>query len=319
MRVLITGAGGFVGGHLVDHLLSLGGCELHGTVYSERERVADRVLSHPLDLRDLNAVTELLRDINPDQIYHLAAWARVRGSFSVAWDTIENNVRAQLNLILGCLEARIAPRMLIVSSGEIYGGDRASESPTNEDAPLRPANPYSVSKVTQDMLGLQYYISHGLPIVRARPFNHLGPGQGAGFVAPDFALQIARIEAGLQQPEIRVGSLQAERDFTDVRDIVRAYALLMEHGEPGEAYNIASGTTHTIQYLLDTLLSLSQTAITVEQDAALLRHTGVARTCGDATRLRQTTGWAPHIPLEVTLADVLEDCRRRVRLENHNT
>jgi GDP-4-dehydro-6-deoxy-D-mannose reductase len=315
MRILITGAGGFVGGHLIDHLLAQGKGEIHGTVFAASERIPSPAVAHPVDLRDLQAVTRLLDALRPDQIYHLAAWARVRGSFSLAWETIENNVRAQLNVILGCLEAGITPRILIVSSGEIYGGDRESPDPTPEEAPFRPANPYSVSKVTQDMLGLQYHISHGLPILRARPFNHLGPGQGAGFVAPDFALQIARIEAGLQEPEIRVGSLAAERDFTDVRDIARAYSLIMQRGQPGEAYNVASGKTYTIQYVLDTLLSLSPAAIQIKQDPELIKHAGVHRTCGDASRLRRTTGWEPQIPLHVTLADVLEDCRRRVRGE----
>ncbi|MCS7071238.1 MAG: GDP-mannose 4,6-dehydratase [Anaerolinea sp.] len=313
MRVLITGAGGFVGGHLIDHLLAQGGCEIHGTVFASSERVTPPVIAHQIDLRDLRAVTDLLRSIRPDHIYHLAAWARVRSSFSLAWETLENNVRAQLNVILACLETGIAPRILIVSSGEIYGGDRDAPYPTSEDAPLQPANPYSVSKATQDLLGLQYHISHGLPILRARPFNHLGPGQGAGFVAPDFALQIARIEAGLQDPEIRVGYLDAERDFTDVRDIARAYVLIMQRGQPGEAYNVASGKTHTIQYVLDTLLRLSPVTILVKQDAELMKHAGVRRTCGDASRLRQATGWEPQIPLEITLADVLADCRQRIQ------
>ncbi len=202
--------------------------------------------------------------------------------------------------------------MLIVSSGDIYG-DRANEEPAREDAPLCPTNPYSVSKVTQDMLGLQYYLSNDLPILRARPFNHLGPGQSRGFVAPDFAYQIARIEAGLQEPVIRVGSLSAERDFSDVRDVMRAYALIMARGTPGDAYNIASGVTHSVQQVLDIMLSFSSAKIGISIETARLRPHSISRTWGDAAKLRAETGWQPTIPIEQTLRDVLDDYRQRVR------
>lgn len=312
MRILVTGAAGFVGGHLIRHLRHIHPeSELHGTALSATEAV-DGVILHALDLRNPQAVAALIAAVRPDQVYHLAAWAQVRQSFHYAWETIENNVRVQLNVILGILAAKIAPRMLIVTSGEIYGGDQSHEYPTREDAPLRPANPYSVSKVTQDMMGLQYFLSHELPILRARPFNHLGPGQAPGFVAPDFALQIARIEQGLQPPVMKVGSLTAERDFTDVRDIVRAYRLIMERGTPGEAYNVASGTTHRIGEVLDMLLRGSAAAIRVESRSALLEGENVPRSWGDASKLHKETGWEPVIPLETTLQDVLEDCRARV-------
>jgi GDP-4-dehydro-6-deoxy-D-mannose reductase len=230
----------------------------------------------------------------------------------IPWETLENNILAQLNLIQAFLNLGIQPRLLVVSSAEIYGPVHADQLPIREDAPLRPTNPYGVSKVAQDMLGLQYYLSHTLPIVRVRPFNHIGPGQSEGFVAVDFAIQIARIEHGLQAPVIRVGNLAAQRDFTDVRDVVRAYWLLMEKAVPGEVYNVASGQAYSIQYLLDVLLSYSTTPIEVQTDPARMLPIDVPVIRGDASRLRQATGWGVTIPFEQTLLDVLNDCRQRI-------
>lgn len=315
MRILITGVGGFVGRHLAQHLSdTLPGVELHGAMIGPLPVPAvPDVACHVVDLRDPDAISALVTSIRPDRIFHLAAQAAVRQSFDSPWDTLENNIRAQLNLILACLKCETAPRMLIISSGEVYGTDQPPDVPTPENAPMRPSSPYSVSKVTQDMLGLQYFLSHNLPIMRARPFNHFGPGQNLGFVAPDFATQIARIEAGLQEPVMRVGSLRDERDFTDVRDIVRAYGLIMERGIPGEAYNVASGATHSIRKLLDTLLGFSQVQIEVRVETSLLRPRPVSKTWGDASRLRAVTGWEPLIPFEQTLLDVLNDWRARVK------
>jgi GDP-4-dehydro-6-deoxy-D-mannose reductase len=198
----------------------------------------------------------------------------------------------------------------VVSSAEIYGpGDGSA---ITEDAPLCPSSPYGVSKVAQDLLGLQYHLSHDLPLMRARPFNHFGPGQREGFVAPDFAMQVARIEAGLQAPVLEVGNLAARRDFTDVRDIVRAYHLLLEQGEPGAAYNIASGTAHSVQEILDTLISFSRASITVRADPARFLPVDVPVRLGSAERLRAATGWQPQIPFEQTLRDLLDECRQRV-------
>lgn len=309
MRVLITGADGFAGRHLLHELIGTGG-ELHGTSLQPITNAVAGVTYHTLDLCDEQAVTALLDELKPEQIYHLAGIANVGQSYQAAWRTLENNIRAQLNLTLAGLPFR--PRLLVVSSGDIYG-DRLAQ-PATEDTPPRPMNPYSVSKIAQDMLGLQYYLSNDLPILRARPFNHLGPGQSRGFVAPDFAFQIAQIEAGQQPPVLQVGSLAAERDFTDVRDIVRAYHLIMEQGSPGAVYNVASGQIWSIQKLLDTLLADSSVPITVQVDKTRLRPGSPGRVWGDASRLRAATGWQPTIPLEQTLHDVLDDCRQRVAL-----
>ncbi len=312
MRILITGIGGFVGRHLSDYVLAqTPGAELHGVVIAP-EHAIPQAECHVVDLKDQAALHDLIARLRPDHIYHLAAQASVKRSFEDPWETLENNIHAQLNLITACLNLDTPPRLLIISSGEIYGTEDFTDAPPTEDAPLRPGNPYSVSKVAQDMLGLQYYLSHQLPIMRARPFNHFGPGQRLGFVAADFALQVARIEAGLQEPVIRVGSLSAERDFTDVRDIVRAYHLIMERGTPGDAYNIASGSYITIRYLLDVMLGYSMTPIRVEVDASRIRPGKDHRSWGNASRLRQVTGWEPIIPIEQTIHDVLNEFRQQV-------
>ncbi|MEO8397541.1 MAG: GDP-mannose 4,6-dehydratase [Chloroflexota bacterium] len=317
MRILITGADGFAGHHLIQELASAG-FEIHGTCFQPLANPPPDVIYHTVDLRDENAVDTVVAEVGPSQIYHLAGTANVGQSYTAAWRTLENNVRAQLNVTLACVKCGLQPRILVVSSGDIYG-DQLVDHPATEETPLRPSNPYSVSKVTQDMLALQYYISHDLPIMRARPFNHLGPGQSRGFVAPDFGFQIAEIEAGQKAPVIHVGTLSAERDFTDVRDVIRAYHLIMENGVPGEVYNIASGKTWRIGDLLKTMLSHSPIAIGVETDTARLRPGRISKVWGDSTRLRQATGWEPTIPLEQTLIEVLEDCRQRTKAFSKET
>lgn len=312
MRVLITGAAGFVGRHLSRHLLdTVPELEAHGTVLAGvGQTTLAGITAHELDLRDSASVSGLVERLQPEQIYHLAAQANVRLSFDAVWETLETNIRSELNMIQASLALPTRPRLLIVSTGEMYD---PADLPSRENSALRPSSPYSVSKVTQDMLALQYFLSDGLPTLRARPFNHLGPGQSQGFVAPDFAMQIARIEAGQQEPQLNVGNLSARRDFTDVRDVVRAYRLIMERGEAGSVYNIASNQTHTIQELLDGMLRHARVPIEVCVDPARIRPSGTPILWGDATRLHDATGWQPTIPFEQTLLDVLDDCRQRVR------
>jgi GDP-4-dehydro-6-deoxy-D-mannose reductase len=314
LRILITGASGFAGSHLTRHLLAADpGVEIYGTTQFPIQNANQKVTFCKLDLRDEQQINELIADIHPDVIYHLAAQASVPRSFEAPWETLENNIRAQLNLIEACRREQIRPRILIVSSAEIYDPANAGESPITEDTSLRPTSPYGVSKVTQDLLALQYHLSYDLPILRARPFNHIGPGQSEDFVAPAFAMQIARIEAGQQQPILHVGDLSAARDFTDVRDIVGAYRLIVEQGTPGEVYNICSGQARSIQSLLDHLLSLSEAEITIEVDLHRLRPGAIPVLQGDCTRLQAATGWRPEIPFEQSLSDILDDCRQRVQ------
>ena len=205
-------------------------------------------------------------------------------------------------------------RILIVGSADEYGLVRPEELPITEDTPLRPLNPYAVSKITQDFLGYQYHLSHGLHIVRVRPFNQIGPRQGPGFVVPDFARQIARIEAGLQEPVIRVGNLSASRDFSDVRDIVRGYYLALRAGKAGCVYNLGSSQAHSVEEILHRLLALSPIAIRVEQDPAMMRPSDIPVSVCDSSRFLADTGWKPQITLERSLQDVLDYWRAQVRI-----
>ena len=316
LRVLITGAGGFVGQHLTAHLSQAQPqARLYGTTLLSSERVHGSLAGNrPIDLKDADAVLGLLAEIQPESIYHLAAQAFVPRSFEDPWETLENNVRSQLNIILACLELDLRPRLLVVSSAEIYGAVAPERMPMAENTPIRPTNPYSVSKVAQDMLALQYYLSHGFPIMRARPFNHIGPGQDSRFVAPALAMQIARIEEDAGHGVIKVGNLEAKRDFTDVRDIVRAYRLIIENGRPGQAYNVASGVAYSIRRMLDILLGLTEAEIQVTVDQARLRPIDVPEIRGDSSKLRADTNWKPTLTFEDTLKDVLMDCRERCQL-----
>ncbi len=318
MRVLITGAGGFVGGHLVEHLLTQPDLTLHASVYlppGQNPRLDGRpIVQHHTDLRNADAVQSVIAEVRPDWVVHLAAQASVPQSFQDPWRTLENNIHAQVNLLQAILNEDLRPRTLIVSSAEVYGAAGGRTEPLDETFPFAPTNPYSVSKATQDLLGQQYYLSYQLPVIRVRPFNHIGPHQSSGFVATDFASQIAAIEAGQREPVMYVGNLSAERDFTDVRDVVLAYGALLRRGHAGEAYNVSSGRGYSIQYLLDTLLSYSTATIDVRQDPARMRPSDVPRRVGDFGKLHAHTGWQPVIPFEQSLLDILNDWRQRMGL-----
>ena len=317
MRALITGADGFAGGHLSRFLQEHApDMTLYGTVFRSLEEYPHLVGTlaglRQLDLRDPAAVRAFVDEVRPDYIFHLAAQAFVPRSFEDPWETLENNIRGELNLFLAASSLEIQPRILVVSSAEVYGIVPPDQMPITEDQPLAPVNPYSVSKVAQDMLGLQYYLSHRLPTIRVRPFNHIGPGQNPRFVAPAFATQIARIEAGLQEAVISVGDLSPQRDFTDVRDVSAAYYAAILKGRPGAVYNVCSGQARSIQSLLDTLLSFSTVSVAVEVDPARLRVVDNPVVVGAADRLRTDTGWQPSIPFEQSLREVLDEARERV-------
>jgi GDP-4-dehydro-6-deoxy-D-mannose reductase len=318
---LITGISGFAGRHLAQRLSNTTpDASLHGIVIrTPQPALPDAITLHQLDLRDEKATVEAFQEIAPTCVYHLAAQASVGRSFQAAWETLENNIRVQFNIIQACLSLKTPPRLLLVSSGNIYGAIDPASLPADESTPLRPDSPYSVSKATQDLLGLQYYLSHDLPVVRARPFNHFGPGQSEGFVTADFALQIARIEAGLQEARILVGDLETERDFTDVRDVVQAYQRIMEQGQIGDVYNIASGTPRSINALLQTLLSLTDADIEICPDPERMRPARIPIIYGSAAHLQAATGWTPTIPFEQSLLDTLNASRQMIKGPTRNT
>ncbi len=320
MRALITGAGGFVGKHLCTYLLAHTDWDLLGTVYPhpvDAQPPEPRLRLVYADLRDPEGVLRLVSEGQFDYVLHLAAQASVSASFSDPWDTLENNIRAQLNLLEAVRRTRRETRVLVIGSNEEYGAPMPGELPQTEDSPLRPTNPYAVSKVAQDFLGLQYFLAHGVPVVRVRPFNHTGPGQSPRFVVPAFASQVARIEAGLQEPVMQVGNLDAARDFTDVRDIVRAYHLAVTQGELGEVYNLASGTPRVVRDVLETLLSLCEVEVRVERDPARYRPVDVPVVYGSAEKFQRWTGWVPQIPFEQTLQDALHYWRGQVGKGGH--
>jgi GDP-4-dehydro-6-deoxy-D-mannose reductase len=314
MRALITGAAGFVGTHLCAYLLAHTTWAQTGAVYpGPAAPSADpRLTFVHADLRDPAAVCALVEAALPDFVFHLAAQAAIPASFSDPWETLETNIRGQLNLLEALRALRPAARVLVVGSSEEYGAPAPGELPQTEERPLRPGTPYAVSKVAQDLLGLQYFLSYRMPIVRVRPFNHTGPGQSERFVAPAFAAQIARIEAGLQEPVLRVGNLEAVRDLSDVRDIVRGYHLALTQGVPGEVYNLASGRPVAMRELLDMLLARARVPIGVEPDPARVRPLDVPVSFGSAAKLERQTGWAPAIALEQTVQDTLATWRAQV-------
>ncbi len=317
MRALITGASGFVGSHLCEHLLQQAGWKIDALCFSgcSTENLAPfhneiTVLSG--DLMDQDWVHQVVAETQPDVIFHLAALSSISASFANPAGTLTNNVLAQVHLFQAILQAGGDPVVLVVGSAEEYGMVRPEQVPVHEDTPLRPANPYAVSKVAQDLLGLQYYLSHGLRCVRVRPFNHIGPRQALGFVTADFAHQIAEIEAGLRPPVMAVGNLSARRDFCDVRDMVRAYALAVTKAEPGQVYNIGSGTAHGIDEILQIMIGFSQVDVQVRLDPQRMRPSDVPVLLCDSTRFREKTGWRPVIPLERSLHDILDHWRQQV-------
>ena len=316
MRALITGFTGFVGSHLAEALLKRGD-EVYA-LYRWRSRLdnvghlQERVQLVEGDITDASSMRHALEFSQPDEIYHLAAQSYVLSSWSSPGSTLDTNIQGQVNLFETIRRLEISPRIQIAGSSEEYGLVHPGELPITEENPLRPLSPYAVSKVAQDLLAYQYHRSYGLDLVRTRGFNHTGPRRGRVFVCSNFAWQIARIERGDADPVIRVGNLQAKRDFTDVRDMVRGYMLALEKGESGEVYNICSGDSWSIQAVLDHLLSRSNVEVRIETDPTRMRPSDVPVLDGSYAKFKEATGWQPRIPFEQTLDDLLEYWRRRL-------
>ncbi|KPJ61640.1 MAG: NAD-dependent epimerase [Latescibacteria bacterium DG_63] len=311
MKVLITGITGFAGSHLADCCLTKGNVELYGI---QRWRSRTENLEHCLkkfcmyecDVRDASSVRDVIEDIKPDWIFHLAAQSFVPTSWRAPTESLTTNVLGELNVFEAVKKLGLKPRIQIAGSSEEYGMVYDSELPIRETNPLRPLSPYAVSKVTQDMLAYQYFMSFKLDAVRTRGFNHTGPRRPPVFVCSDFAKQVVDIEKGRRESVIRVGNIEAVRDFTDVRDVVRGYWLALEKGKPGEVYNICSGVGRKISDILDMLIEFSGVKVDVVKEEKRFRPSDVPVLVGDNSKFCKETGWEPVIPFEQTLKDLLE-------------
>lgn len=297
MRAYVSGSQGFVGRWLVAHLRDQGDLVVE---------------AHPgLDITDGPSVGDALAEAQAEAVYHLAAFTHVGDSWDAPDEVMRVNALGTLHVLEAARRCSPPPRVLLISSSEVYGRARPEELPLGEDSPLRPVSPYAASKVAAEFLGVQAHLAHGLPVVRARPFNHVGPGQAPTFAVAALARRILDAERDGQEA-IKVGNLAARRDFTDVRDVVRAYRRLIEVGRPGEVYNVCSGRDVAIETVAGRLLTLAGADLRLERDPALDRPADVPVLRGDASRLRGATGWRPEIDLDTTLVDVLRQTRAAV-------
>lgn len=315
-RALITGITGFAGSHLAELLLKEH-FDVYGTTRPRSktehiDHIQDKLRLYDADLVDSHSINTVLNDVKPEYIFHLAAQAFVPSSWSSPATTMEANVIGTIHLFEAVRRAKIEPVIQIACSSEEYGLVHKNETPIKETNELRPLSTYAVSKVAMDYLGYQYFKSYGMKIIRTRGFNHTGPRQGDVYVCSTFAKQIALIEAGKRDPVLKVGNLDSYRDFTDVRDMVRAYALSMDACEPGVEYNICSETTWQIKKVLDLLMSMSKVKVTTQEDPERMRPSDVELLLGDSSKFREKTGWKAEIPFEKTMEDLLNYWRERV-------
>jgi len=317
MRALITGITGFAGSHLAENLLQSGyrvyGTKVKGEGKEKLRGFMTSVSVSDLELRDLPATRRLVRRIKPEVVFHLAAISSVGVSFEEPQLTLTVNLIGTVNLLEALRSVSTVKKILIVTSSDVYGVIRPSDLPLKEATPMNPVTPYGVSKAAADMIGFQYFKSYGMPIVRVRAFNHTGPKQNTGFVVPDFCRQVASIESGKSKPVVRVGNLGAERDISDVRDIVRGYRLIAERGREGDVYHLCSGKSHRIREILDRILRISTNSIEVRTNLKLMRPSENPRLVGDFSKARRVAGYKPTYKLTDTLSDTLDYWRTVVR------
>lgn len=320
MRVLVTGIEGFVGSHLAEFLQTIGGVEVHGTILdpaltSNIKTIQQSLHLHPADILDGNRLLDLVEEIKPDRIFHLAGQAFVPTAFADPVTTFQANIMGGVNVLeasrLSKTKTGAGPSVLVVSTGEVYG--RIQHLPITEDFPLSPNNPYAASKASIDLIAQQYRASFGLQVVVARPFNHVGPRQNPLFVCSDFGKQFAEIAAGKRPPELHVGNIHAQRDFTDVRDVVKAYWLLLESNTKEVVYNVCSGQPLSIEMLLSMFQEISGVSVNVVPEKQRMRPYDVPVVIGSYDRLRRATGWMPTLPIRQTLQDVYEYWKRQIR------
>ncbi|MBU0504073.1 MAG: GDP-mannose 4,6-dehydratase [Candidatus Omnitrophota bacterium] len=317
MKVLITGIAGFAGSHLADYLLGMGNVRVFGVDLSASNTLnirqnLDRIKLYRADLRDSVKVYNIIAKVRPEFIFHLAGQSFPAGSWAKPMDSLLNNISGTLNILEAVKKAELGSRIHIACSSEEYGGSENKKKPLKESNIFMPLSPYAVGKIAQDMLGFQYYKAFNMFIVRTRAFNHIGPRLADNFAASSFAKQIALIEKDKQPPFIYSGNLDVLRDFTDVRDVVKGYWLSLLKGNPGEVYNICSGTGYKIRDILDILLSFSDKKIKIKVDKLRLRRSDVLTVIGDNSKFIRKTGWKPRIPIWDTLRDILDYWRQRV-------
>jgi len=310
MKALIIGAAGFVGKHLVNELINTG-WEVSGTRLPTETADLD-IPVYGLDILDAAAVKSLIKKTDPDYVFHLAAQSSVAISWKQPALTADVNIKGAINLFEAIRDADKPPRVILTGSGEEYGHIQPEDLPLVENTTLKPGNIYACTKSAQAMIGMVYARSYELEVIIVRAFNHIGPGQTDTFVVPGFCKQIAEIEAKGNNGTIKVGNLDAKRDFTDVRDIVRAYRLLAEKGKSGEIYNIGSGISVSIADILDKILEISDASIKIEQDPQRMRPSDIPDVRADISKIVACTGWEPEIPLETTIFDVLNEWRKKL-------
>ena len=320
MKALILGAAGFVGAYAIRQFAEGCGWETHAAKMPQETLSAalcGLCTVHDFDLLDPAGLTALLQEVQPDYILYLAAQSSVALSWKQPQLTADVNIKGTVNLLEAARTLPQTPRILMIGSGEEYGALRPEQIPVSEETPLHPANVYAVTKAAAEQFAALYYKAYGLPVICVRAFNHIGPGQSTAFVAADFCRQAAEIEAGLHEPVIRTGNLSAKRDFTDVRDIVRAYAMLLESGKAGETYNVGSGSPVAVSDILEQIRAMSTVPFRTETDPAKLRPVDVPVIAADTGKLRRDTGWAPQIPLADTLRDILDAQRQHLKETDH--
>ena len=311
-KILITGLTGFAGSYLAEYLVAKKEYEISGTYLFDDSlanvaSIKDKVNCIKIDLSKEENVFKLVKDTSPSLIFHLAALTSPGESFNIPTETLLNNISLQAYLLETVRRQNLFDtKILVVSSADIYGLVNKKDLPIDEETKMMPTSPYAVSKIAQDFLGLTYFLSYNLKIIRVRPFNHIGARQSPQFVVPSFAKQIAEIEKGKRKPVMKVGNLEAKRDFTDVKDMVRAYAAVMEKGKFGDVYNIGSGTSYKISDILNKLVSMSSSKIKIEKERGLIRPSDNPELICDASKFVKLTGWKPEIPIEKTLKDTLD-------------
>ncbi len=316
MKVLITGATGFVGQYMLEYLRSKN-IDFYGTSFGElsndfkKNFKNHKSIIFSLNLKERNAVKNLIKEIKPDAIIHLAALSSPNDSWDMLEEMLTNNMLSQLNILEAVRNVDSKIKVITISSGQVYGVVKPKNLPLTESHLIHPNNPYASSKAFQEILSIQYFYNYNIPTIIMRPLNHIGPRQDGNFAIPSFIKQIVEIERGKKDPIIRVGNLETQRDFLDVRDVCRAYYIAIKYGKPGEAYNLGSGKAYKMKKILEMLINYSKVDIKIEIDKNLLRPSDMPILLADYSKFHKATGWEPKYKIEKTLQDILNYWRSK--------